>query len=69
MLKIIKFIKSLFVSVKSCFYVGASDILPEPLSEKDEEKYIIYRLVLGDDGVLLASPESGACGGRSDPDR
>ncbi len=40
MLKIIIFFKSLFVRVKSCFYVGSTDILPEPLSLDEEEKYI-----------------------------
>ena len=40
MLKIIKFFKKLFYKVGSCFYVGATDILPEPLSVEEEEYYI-----------------------------
>ena len=43
MLKIINIFKRLFVRVKSCFYVGASDILPEPLSSVEEEKYILLK--------------------------
>ena len=37
---IIKFIKKLFFKVCSCFYVGATDILPEPLSKEEEEYYV-----------------------------
>ena len=40
MLKIIKYLKKLFYRVSSIFYVGATDILPEPLSREDEEYYI-----------------------------
>ena len=40
MLRIIKFIRKLFYRVGSCFYVGATDILPEPLSLEEEEYYI-----------------------------
>ena len=40
MLKIIEFFKKLFYRVGSCFYLGATDILPEPLSREEEEKYI-----------------------------
>ena len=40
MLKIIKFIKKLFYKVGSCFYVGATDILPEPLSKEEEDYYV-----------------------------
>ena len=40
MLKIIEFIKKLFYRVGSCFYLGATDILPEPLSREEEDKYI-----------------------------
>lgn len=40
MLKIWKFIKRLFYKVGSCFYVGATDILPEPLTKEEEEKYV-----------------------------
>ena len=41
MKKIISFIKKLFRKVNSIFFVGASDILPEPLSKEDEEKYLL----------------------------
>ena len=41
MKKIISFIKKLFRKVNSIFFVGASDILPEPLSKDDEEKYLL----------------------------
>lgn len=37
---IIKLIKKLFFKVCSCFYVGATDILPEPLSREEEEYYV-----------------------------
>ena len=50
MLKIINLFKRLFVRVKSCFYVGATDILPEPLSVDEEEKYILLK----DNGDNLA---------------
>ena len=40
MLKIIRFLKKLLYKVGSCFYVGATDILPEPLSVEEEEYYI-----------------------------
>lgn len=40
MLKIINFIKKLFFKIGSCFYVGATDKLPEPLTKEEEEKYI-----------------------------
>ena len=40
MLKIIEFIKKLFYKVGSCFYVGATDILPEPLSKEEEDYYV-----------------------------
>ena len=38
MKKIILLIKKLFKKVNSIFFVGASDILPEPLSKEDEKK-------------------------------
>ncbi len=41
MKKIISFIKKLFRKVNSIFFVGASDVLPEPLSKEDEEKYLL----------------------------
>ena len=41
MKKISSFIKKLFRKVNSIFFVGASDILPEPLSKEDEEKYLL----------------------------
>ena len=40
MRKIIDFIKSLLIKTKSIFYVGATDILPEPLSLEEEEYYL-----------------------------
>ena len=40
MLKIIKYLKKLFYRVSSIFYVGATEIVPEPLSREDEEYYI-----------------------------
>ena len=36
---IIKFLKEIFFKVCSCFYVGATDILPEPLSKEEEATY------------------------------
>ena len=38
--KILSFIKKLFTKVGSCFYLGATDILPEPLSKEEEDYYI-----------------------------
>ena len=46
MLKIIEFIKKLFIKVESIFYVGATDMLPEPLSKEMEDYYIMLK----DDG-------------------
>ena len=43
MLRIINLFKSFFIRVKSCFYVGATDILPEPLSSEDEEALILLK--------------------------
>ena len=40
MKKIKKLLKRLFYKISSCFYVGATDILPEPLSREEEEYYI-----------------------------
>lgn len=40
MKKIINFLKKLFFKVGSCFYVGATDVLPEPLTREQEEYYI-----------------------------
>ena len=40
MLRIIKFIKKIFFKVGSCFYVGATDILPEPLSREEEDYFV-----------------------------
>lgn len=50
MKKILNFIKKLFTKVESIFYVGATDILPEPLSKEMEDYYI----ELKDDGDLKA---------------
>ena len=44
---IIDFIKKLFFKVGSVFYVGATDILPEPLS-KEEEDYLVKLKENGD---------------------
>lgn len=43
MIKIIDYIKRLFCRFTCIFYVGSSDILPEPLSVEDEEKYLILK--------------------------
>lgn len=40
MKKILNFIKRLFIKVGSCFYVGATDVLPEPLTKEQEEYYV-----------------------------
>ena len=40
---LIKIIKKLFIKVESIFYVGATDILPEPLSQEEEENLIILK--------------------------
>lgn len=40
MLKIIDFIRSIFTKVGSIFYVGATDILPEPLTKEEENYYV-----------------------------
>lgn len=47
---IINFIKKLFYKVTSIFYVGATDMLPEPLSREMEDYYV----GLKDDGDLAA---------------
>ncbi len=46
-MKFILWIKSLFYRVSSVFYVGATDMLPEPLSKELEEVYI-ERMQAGD---------------------
>jgi RNA polymerase sporulation-specific sigma factor len=38
---VINFFKRLFKKVNEIFYVGSSDILPEPLSKDDELKYLL----------------------------
>ena len=38
--KIIKFLKKLFYKTTSIFYVGATDILKEPLSKEEEDYYV-----------------------------
>ena len=48
--KIIKFIKQLFYKTNSIFYVGATDILKEPLSKEEEDYYV----KLKDEGSLEA---------------
>jgi len=50
MLKIIKFLKKLFYKVGSCFYVGATDILKEPLT-KEEEDYLVDLKEKGDNSA------------------
>lgn len=40
MLKIIELLKKIFFKVGSIFYVGATDMLPEPLTKEMEEFYI-----------------------------
>lgn len=46
MSRIITFIKKLFIKIESVFYVGATDMLPEPLSKEMEDYYIMLK----DDG-------------------
>lgn len=41
MKKIIAFLKKIFLKINSVFFVGATDILPEPLSKVDEYNYLI----------------------------
>ena len=41
MRKIILFLKRLFRRVNNIFYVGSSDILPEPLSKEEETNYVL----------------------------
>lgn len=50
MRKIIDFFRSIFFKVGSVFYLGATDMLPEPLSREMEEYYV----ELKDDGDLFA---------------
>lgn len=50
MKRIFEFFKRLFVRVGSVFYVGATDMLPEPLSREMEDYYV----QLKDDGDLKA---------------
>ena len=50
MKNIIEFLKKLFYKAKSIFYVGATDMLPEPLSREMEEYYV----QLKNDGDLKA---------------
>ncbi len=40
MLKIIRFLKRIFYKVGSVFYVGATDVLPEPLTREEEEYFV-----------------------------
>lgn len=41
MKKIIAFLKKIFLKINSVFFVGATDILPEPLSKEDEYNYLV----------------------------
>ena len=47
---IINLLKKIFYKVTSIFYVGATDMLPEPLSKEMEDYYINLK----DDGDLKA---------------
>lgn len=47
MRKIINWIKSIFSKVYSVFYVGSTDMLPEPLS-KEMEEYYVEKMQRGD---------------------
>ncbi len=40
MKKIIELLKKIFIKVENIFYVGAADLLPEPLSLEEEEYYL-----------------------------
>lgn len=46
MSKLINFLKKIFLKIESIFYVGATDMLPEPLSKEMEDYYIMLK----DDG-------------------
>ncbi len=46
MKKIKEFLKKIFKKVSSCFYVGATDMLPEPLTKEMEDYYVSLK----DDG-------------------
>ena len=48
MKNIIQWIRGLFSKVYSVFYVGATDMLPEPLS-KEMEEYYIQNMQIGDE--------------------
>ena len=48
MIKIIEFFKKLFSKTKSIFYLGSTDILPEPLSKEMEDYYVSLK----DDGDI-----------------
>ena len=50
MRRIIEFFKRLFTRVGSIFYVGATDMLPEPLSKEMEDYYVSLK----DDGDVKA---------------
>ena len=47
---IINLLKKIFYKVTSIFYVGATDMLPEPLSKEMEDYYVNLK----DDGDLMA---------------
>ena len=49
-MRVIDFLKNIFRKVGSIFYVGATDILPEPLSKEKED----YYLSLAEDGDMKA---------------
>ena len=41
MIKLLNIIKKILNKVNNVFFVGASDVLPEPLTKEEEEKYVI----------------------------
>jgi RNA polymerase sporulation-specific sigma factor len=47
LIRIIRYLRKLFVKTKQLFYVGSTDILPEPLS-KEKEQYYVEQKELGD---------------------
>ena len=53
MISLLLLIGSLFEKYESIFYVGATDILPEPLSKEEEE----YYLELKEEGDVHAKEE------------
>ena len=50
MSRLIRLLKRLFYKVSSVFYVGATDVLPEPLT-KEEEDYFLKLKESGDNNA------------------